>query len=406
MRICQVAVGETRLPPQDGGGADNFIFQIAKHLAGSGHQVILLDRRHLPTDPATEYAGDLTVVRLRGRRVDPASRPRIPTWLRLGLNEAIFAAEVRKHLRDHDEVDVVHIHSSTFIPILTLANRGLRGKLVFTSHTPRRLMDPPGITDRLALGLEDRFLSRVAKVTALNEAVAERVSRAAAIPMEDIAVLPVGVDTDEFAPAEAAPDIQEKYGIGKGRTVLFVGRITHLKGVEYLVRAMDSLVHERGHSDLRCLLVGPIEGFGSAGRTETPYLRKIAGMVRESGLQDSVVLTGPVSRGDLRKLYAACSIFVLPSLSEATPTVVLEAMACGKPVVASRVGGIPEQVQEGKSGFLVPPGDAEALAHRIKYLLDHPQWAQAMGACGRRLVEEKFTWEHIARKVVQIYERG
>jgi glycosyltransferase involved in cell wall biosynthesis len=98
-------------------------------------------------------------------------------------------------------------------------------------------------------------------------------------------------------------------------------------------------------------------------------------------------------------------IFVFPSYLEGLGTAILDAMALGKPVVATRAGGIPEAVQDGTTGLLVPPRDPRALAEAVRYLLCHPAQAQALGAAGRRRVEQYFTVERMACQTLQVYKR-
>jgi len=95
---------------------------------------------------------------------------------------------------------------------------------------------------------------------------------------------------------------------------------------------------------------------------------------------------------------------VLPSLADAAPRVIPEAMACGRPVIATNVGGIPTEMKDGESGFLVDPANERQLAEKIKYLIDNPAEAERMGAYGRRLAEEELSPEEMARKLVQVYQ--
>jgi glycosyltransferase involved in cell wall biosynthesis len=136
----------------------------------------------------------------------------------------------------------------------------------------------------------------------------------------------------------------------------------------------------------------------------SPYLVKILRLIEDYGLKQNVSLTGALPFDDLRKLYVACDVFVLPSLTEAAPTASLEAMACGKPVIGTKVGGIPMQIKDGQSGFLVDPEDEKRLAERIKHLIDNPSKAKEMGAYGRRLTEEQFSSGKIAERLLQVYQ--
>ena len=103
-------------------------------------------------------------------------------------------------------------------------------------------------------------------------------------------------------------------------------------------------------------------------------------------------------------MYAACDIFVLPSLAEGDPLVTLEAMASGKPVIGTRVGGIPRQIRDGWNGFLVDPADERQLADRIRYLIDNPDERQIMGANSRRHAQDQFDWKHVAERLSLIYQ--
>jgi glycosyltransferase involved in cell wall biosynthesis len=117
-----------------------------------------------------------------------------------------------------------------------------------------------------------------------------------------------------------------------------------------------------------------------------PLLPRIREKVQAAGLQDVVWLPG--SRTDIAERMADFDVFVLPSIAEGTPVTILEAMACALPVVASRVGGIPEVVQEGVTGLMQPPSDAEALAKALAVYVQDPQLAARHGAAGRERVEK------------------
>jgi glycosyltransferase involved in cell wall biosynthesis len=125
-------------------------------------------------------------------------------------------------------------------------------------------------------------------------------------------------------------------------------------------------------------------------------------MTTELGVNRSVVFPGFVD--DIPGILALSDIAVLPSLKEAAGGAVLEAMAAGKPVVASRVGGIPESVVDGTTGFLVPPGDSEALSRSIIRLLDDPPLRQQFGKAGRERVEAKFSIEGMVQQYEALYQ--
>jgi len=179
-----------------------------------------------------------------------------------------------------------------------------------------------------------------------------------------------GVDTERFAP-RPRDDARREFVIGT------VGRIQDVKNHSGLIDAFIRLREMRPEhaGRLRLAIVG-----------DGPLLPRIREKVETAGLQDVVWLPG--SRTDIAELMADFDVFALPSIAEGTPVTILEAMACGLPVVASRVGGIPEVVQEGVTGLMPPPSDAEALARALAVYVDDPQLAARHGAAGRERVEK------------------
>lgn len=177
-----------------------------------------------------------------------------------------------------------------------------------------------------------------------------------------------GVDTDRFRPSVRAA--RDEFVIGT------VGRIQDVKNQSGLIDAFillrEMLPAERDR--LRLAIVG-----------DGPLLSKITEKVAAAGLQEVVWLPG--SRTDIAELMAGFDVFALPSIAEGTPVTILEAMACGLPVVASNVGGIPEVVEQQASGLLVPPSDAAALAAALARYVQDPQLAARHGAAGRLRVE-------------------
>lgn len=162
-------------------------------------------------------------------------------------------------------------------------------------------------------------------------------------------------------------------------TILFAGVLVEAKGVHHLI---DALAHL---PTARLVVAGAAK--------DEAYARGLRDRAARLGLDGRIDWLGPLPQGDLAMRMAAADVLVLPSLSEALGRVVFEAMACGTPVVASRVGGIPDLVRDGENGFLVPPGDATALAARVAWLLDHHAEARAMGERGRAFAREFFSEE-------------
>ena len=218
-------------------------------------------------------------------------------------------------------------------------------------------------------------------------------------------VVPIGVDIEKYNPDLDVNDVRQRYDLeDKATTILFVGRLCAEKGVEYLIKAANILVNELGDRSLRFLLVGPIEQFGAGVQTHSSYLAKITKLIKDFGLQKDIQLTGTVPLDDLRKLYAACDIVVVPSVVDLDPQVQIEAMASGKPVIGTRVGTMPRRIKHGQSGFIIDPADEKQLADGIKYLIDNPEELKKMGAFARKLASEEFSSDKMAERMLQVFE--
>jgi glycosyltransferase involved in cell wall biosynthesis len=181
--------------------------------------------------------------------------------------------------------------------------------------------------------------------------------------------------------------------LGNSPLVGIVGGLIPWKGHCYFLEA--AFLISRKFSEVKFLVVG--EDF-VGGR----YRRQLEDLSFKLGLSDKVVFTG--FRQDIPEILGSLEILVLTSLKEPFGRVLIEAMACAKPVVATNAGGVPEIVREGETGLLVPMRDPEALARSIKLLLNNKEKAKEMGEKGRRRVEENFTIEAHVKKVESLYQ--
>ena len=243
-------------------------------------------------------------------------------------------------------------------------------------------------------------IESAARVVAVSAGMRDDVL--AAYPVVDperVRVIHNGIDPADYTPAQRPHDaatlaLLDRLGVDPSRpAVLFVGRITRQKGVPVLLRAAASLP-----PDVQLVLL--------AGAADTPELAaEVVALV--GGLR--AVRTGVVwvqemlPRPDVARVLGASSVFVCPSVYEPLGIVNLEAMACGIPVVASAVGGIPEVVDDGMTGLLVPPDDPAALAEALGRVLADPAAARAMGTAGRRRAVEYFSWSAVAEQTAALY---
>jgi glycosyltransferase involved in cell wall biosynthesis len=204
-------------------------------------------------------------------------------------------------------------------------------------------------------------------------------------------VVPYGVDTETFSPRERSATSREKLGASPAETlVVAVGRLVEKKGFRYLVEA-----------------AARVEGVHVAILGDGDLERSLASLARERGAPVSWL--GRVERGTVAEALAAADVVAVPSVVDSSgnvdglPNVLLEAMATGRAIVASRVAGIPDVVEDGISGLLVPPADTEALARGLTRLAASADLRRALGRAARRTVEQRLTWPAAARAFEECY---
>ena len=174
--------------------------------------------------------------------------------------------------------------------------------------------------------------------------------------------------------------------------IFFAGRIRSLKGVTDLVSAAGRLADRR---HIRLILAGSTD--------DAPYVENVRELAGQAGLADQVEFTGILDSAALRAEFARAAVLVLPSYQETAPMVIQEAMAAGVPVIATRVGGIPYQIDDGESGYLFEPGDIDALAARLEQLLADQETREAFSARAKADAIERYRADNVARATVDVY---
>jgi glycosyltransferase involved in cell wall biosynthesis len=284
---------------------------------------------------------------------------------------------VHAHMLVPDGWAAAHVGASLGVPVVATAHRA-------------DVLDVPARGPRSRAQVAEAVES-IDQVCAVSAAIGEAAARLAT-PRRPVAVVPNGADTRVFAPREAA-EARARLGLpADGPIVSYVGKLVPRKGVDTLIEAMGLLARRPEGAPL---LVAA--GIGEM----RPDLERRAA---ELGIADRVRFVGKVAHDDVGWWMAAGDLFVLPSLSEGLPTVVCEAMNCGRAVVATAVDGTPEIVRDGRTGVLVPPSDAPALADALARVLHEPGLARAMGEEALRIGRAEYTWEANARTMTGIYE--
>jgi len=313
---------------------------------------------------------------------------------------------------DVEGVDLVHSHTWYVNLPGYLAHLLYGVPHVMTAHSLEPLRpwkaEQLGPGYALSLWCERTAIEAADAVIAVSGAMREDVLRTyPAVDPARVHVVHNGIDADEYRP-DPATDVLERVGVDPDRpSVMFVGRVTRQKGIAHLLDAAEHF--DPGAQLVLCAGAPDTPEIGAEVRARVAALR-----ARRAGV---CWIEEVLPRRDVVQLLSHASVFVCPSVYEPFGLINVEAMACEVPVVASAVGGIPEIVVDGVTGWLVPfePGDdpggaprdpaafAAAIGARVNALLADPAGARAMGRAGRRRVLDEFGWEAVADKTVRLY---
>ncbi|SIS10380.1 glycosyltransferase family 4 protein [Natronorubrum thiooxidans] len=288
---------------------------------------------------------------------------------------------VARYLRKH-EFDLVHTHS-TEAGIIGRFAAALAGTpaVVHTVHGVPFADDRNDLLERFILACERAAAPRTDRIVTNADAIADDYLRRGIGQLEQYTTVYSGIDLEQFRDVEPAVDID-----GDGVRILMVGRLADGKGFDVLLEALEQLPAEA----VSVYLVG-----------DGPQRAFLEREIARRGFEETVSLLG--YRSDVPAIMAACDVFVLPSYREGTPRVITEAMASGLPVVATDIAGIPEQVADGDSGYLIQPGDETALASRLEELIASRERRQAFGAAGRERVT-RFSDEQMLADLEAVYQ--
>ena len=407
MRIIHVYDGHEKVCVEEGGSPASIAYELARYAVKKGHQVTVLERKWkgLPHEEEKEGIKFVRINPRVGSNIPYKENPymeikRLSGTLRLILDRSIFAFEASRYIRRND-FDVIHVHLPFAACILIMLNRKLANKMIYTAHVgeekKRFALDPSVTPLALRFFSPDLYLvKRVRKSVVLNEPLKQKLVEKG-IKKEKLEVIPNGVNVEEFnLGKEEVTKIRRKYQLDEDKViVMFTGGVKPRKGVEYLIKAAHILKNNLKNNNVLFLIVGPTD-------RDIQYAEAIMRYAKEKGIYAK--FTGFIPWEDLKALYSACDIFVLPSLEEGHGLVLTEAMASGKPLIGSNVGGIPKQIRDGWNGFLVKPGNEKQLAEKIRYLIDNPKERERMGGNSRKLAEEEFDWKKIAERYLKVYE--
>lgn len=379
----------------------SFIFDEAHRLAERGTSVHVVrakrDRESCSFDihfhglENRVYMGALKSTLENLHMYTPFSLLRKPTTI---YWENLYAAKVSQVVEKYG-IDLIHAHFAFPEGLVgLLAKNRTKKPLVVTIHGYDILVEPSiRYGARLSKRI-DAIISRVLNyadaVIAASQSTFDEACKIVT-NIDKVHLVPNGVDLQKFNPALDDSNLREKLGI-EGCSVIFALRSHEpTYGLEYLIRAAPMVTKER--EDV-VLLIG---GDGSLRRYHERLATKL-------GVREKILFTGRIPRHGVPFYYAMSDVVVVPSLQEAFGLVVSEAMACAKPVIGTKVGGIPDQIIDRYNGFMVQPRSPAEIAEKILWLVRNPVEARCMGMNGRRIAEEKFDINKRIDMIITLYK--
>ncbi len=395
-----------KLGGRDSGGMNVYVREVSRELASRGIEVDVFTRWREPGDPRIqELAPNARVIHVESGPIRYI--PKSEVFARIDDFTGQLVQQIKGEGRDYDL-----IHSHYWLSAIVARQLAARWDLptVHMAHTlglvKREVMDEDGDGESDArIDIEKRAVRESDALVAASEIEASELTQLYRADPSKVSVIPCGVDTDLFRPVRQV-DAREALGREQcERLVLFVGRIEQIKGIDVLLKALGLLFFRR--PDLRseiCLVVvgGALDPEDDA--SEADKVIELRRLVHAHRMEDNVDFIGSADQRRLALWYSAADVCAVPSLTESFGLVALEAMACGTPVVATRVGGLQTVVENGESGLLVPAGDYQALAEAIAEVLSDHRLRIHL-AHGARDRAEVFTWRVVGDGIEALYDR-
>ncbi|MEE9151269.1 MAG: glycosyltransferase family 4 protein [Thermoplasmata archaeon] len=356
------------------GGVESHVLTLSERLVKNGNEVTVYTSNYDDLKENEIFHG-IKIVRLK-QLTRIFSTPITP-----GIKKAVAKG-------DHD---VVHAHTPPPLSAYYTAKACKKSKIPFiiTFHCDLEL---PRIIGKITTAFYQRIFGRYTFKRADRIIVHTKTYGATSrtIWNFDVSVIPSAVNPERFGDEIECQEIKKRHGLEGKKVVLFVGRLVYHKGLDYLIDSAKLMP-----KNVCYLIVGSGD-----------YMDKLKRRVKYRCVEDRVIFTGTVPFDDIPKYFAACDVFVLPSISrlEAFGQVVLEAMASSKPVIVSNIPGVMELVNDGEEGLHAEPMNAGDIAEKINLLLSDPDLRKKMGENGRKMVEKEFTWEKVAKQMEAVYE--
>lgn len=371
MHVC--IVFSTPFPPKEGIG--NYVYNMSKKFMEKGHKITIITRGSWNKSQSEVIEG-----------INVIKAPYLPIYPLYIHMHGVFVNKIFKSIES--QIDVVHIHMplapfiKTSLPIITIVHTPMLIDYNYVKITSIHSLLSKISARFVSYPLELKLLQASDIIMTVSRSIAEELKEYHFDP-EEVVVIGNGVDEKFFVPTQNTID-DDKY-------IMYVGHIDREKGLFDLVDCGKYICNQR--SDISFILAG-------RGRD----LDKLKKKVRKLGLQDKFIFLGQVEKDPLVQLYQNATLFAFPSYHEGLPTVLLEAMSCGLPVIATDVRGNRDLISSGKNGILVPPRSPKEMADAILGLLDDEKMRRKLGKNARKTIEEHYTWDEVSNNILRCYE--
>ena len=407
-RIAMISVHTCPLAPLGGketGGMNVYIRDLSRELTRRGHYVDVFTRRQNPKVAQVSHA-----LGARARVIHIPAGPEEPMDKNLVLRHVPSLVEQTLSFAQTEGLSYDLIHSHYWLSGAAAIELRKAWQIPFVQmfHTLGHMKNSVAQSEseregELRIAVETEVMERADHLIAATPMERAQMVWLYGADPHKISIVPCGVDINLFTPrpkAEARSALQLP---ATRPIILFVGRIEPLKGIDTLIRAVGLLSQDTTPPDERPLALIIGGGPQDVLPTNSQEMERLL-ILRESlGLTDQIIFLGSKPQTSLPLYYSAADVLVVPSHYESFGMVALEAMACGTPVIASKVGGLALVVQEGRTGYLVPDRNPEQLADRISAIFAQPELTREIS---QRAVEwaRQFRWPVIAQRVLEVYE--
>lgn len=373
MHICHII--SVPFPPEEGIG--NYVHNLSTKLIERGHKVTVITRGNIGSTQRESIDG-INVIRA----------PFIPIYPLYIHFHGLFVKKIIKSLET--QITILHVHSplpppiKTSIPMITTIHSPMLTDSRYTKIQSIYSLFSKISARYVSYPLELKIIHSSDMITTVSKSIAQELKEYD-INLDEITVINNGVNETFFYPLKKESNEENKY-------IMYVGRIDYEKGLFDLIKCGKYISNKR--SDLSFIIAGTGKDF-----------KKLKNKIKKEKLQDMFKFLGQVDKDKLLKLYQNATLFVFPSYHEGLPGVLLEAMSCGLPIIATDVRGNRDLISHKENGLLIPIQDSKKMAETINILLENKKLREQLGKNARKTIVEKYTWNNVYNNYLKCYEK-